>query len=355
MTHSGDLRRLFRTLALLAVFPLVILLVNLTVDPAHILTGRYAGAVADILLSGKNATNMDNLDDRDLLIQYFNRRQTPIQVLTLGSSRSMQITKELLGCEDCFCAGVTGADLRDSISVYEMAKQHGLQPKKVIFCAEYWFLSDGDLDPRANTGGYEDFCAQTGNTPLRSPSRAAIRSKELLSMSYFQSSLQYLCKTDRAKLTATDASDGVYATRRADGSYSYEESYRLRAQERIDRDAQDSCLRNSLQLGFNGVSDELLRQIGDFIAMMQQDGVEVVLQLAPYHPIYYSYMVGKEDYREILATEQIYRELADRYGIACFGGYDPAAFGMTNADFYDAQHPSAEGIYRYFGQMPPDD
>ena len=353
MTHSGDLRRLLRTLALLAVFPAVILLVNLTADPAHILTDRYAGEVADILLGGKNATNMDNLDDRDLLVRYFDRRQTPVRVLTLGSSRSMQVTKELTGCGESFCAGVTGADLRDCISIYQMAKQQGLQPEKVIFCAEYWFLSEGNLDPRANTEGYEDFCAQTGNTPLRTASREAVRRKELLSLSYFQSSLQYLLDGERRKLTATDAPDGPYATRRADGSYSYEEDYRRRPQEQVDGDARDCCIKNSLQQGFTGVNDALLRQTGDLIAMMQQDGAEVVLQLAPFHPVYYEYMAGAEKYREILATEQVYRDLADRYGIPCCGGYDPAAFGMTNADFYDAQHPSAEGIYRYFGKTLP--
>ena len=353
MTHSDDLRRLLRALALLAVFPVIVLLTNLTVDPAHILTDRYSAAAADILLSGKNVTDLDNFDDRDFLIQYFEKRRTPLRVLTLGSSRSMQVTKELLDCEESFCAGVTGADLRDCISAYQLAKQQDLLPEKVVFCAEYWFLSSGNLDERANTDGYLAFCEQTGNTPLKTVTRQAVKRKTLLSLSYFQSSLQYLFGGKHPELAATDAPDGQFATRRTDGSYSYEAGYRQRPQEQVDADAQSSCVYNLLQVNFTGVDDALLRQTGDFIAMMQQDGVEVVLQLAPFHPDYYSYMTGAEGYREILATEQLYRDLAARYGIVCCGGYDPAPFGMTNADFYDAQHPTAEGIYRYFGQTVP--
>ena len=47
----------------------------------------------------------------------------------LGSSRSMQVTKELTGVENTFCAGVTGADLRDGISTYMLFREQGLQPE----------------------------------------------------------------------------------------------------------------------------------------------------------------------------------------------------------------------------------
>jgi hypothetical protein len=83
--------------------------------------------------------------------------------------------------------------------------------------------------------------------------------------------------------------------------------------------------------------------------MMQADGVEVVLQIAPFHPIYYAYMETSPEYTEILATEDYFYSLEQTLGVQCFGGYDPADFGMTGADFYDAQHPSEAGIYAYYG------
>ena len=85
--------------------------------------------------------------------------------------------------------------------------------------------------------------------------------------------------------------------------------------------------------------------------MMIDDGVTVEIQLAPFHPIYYNYMTVTESFEEILSTEEYYHGLAEKYSIKCYGSYNPEKFGMTSIDFYDAQHPTAEGIYKYYGKL----
>ena len=173
----------------------------------------------------------------------------------------------------------------------------------------------------------------------------------MFSFAYFQSSIKYLQEQRTAlQLEATDVADNTYGTRRADGSYSYEESYRMRPEKAVEEDAYNSVMfGNTTVRVFDGISKELQLQLEDFIAMMQQDGVEVVLQLAPYHPTYYAYMRTAPEYVEILSTEDYFYSLEDTFGVQCFGGYDPTDFGMTGADFYDAQHPGAQGIYAYYG------
>lgn len=344
-------KKLLRSLGLLALFLAVVFAVNILVDPANITNRKYARQAAQIMADGYNVTNLQNMDDRQLIKEYLELRTQPVDVLVVGSSRSMQVTKELVGEENTYCAGVTGADLRDSISTYMMMKENGLLPKTVVFCAEYWFLSEGNLDYRALTEGYEQFCEERGHTPFRVMSRTQAGMKELLSFAYFQSSVEFLLSGKSAqKLEATAVADNVGATRRADGSYSYEEEYRLRPVEKVDNDANDCIIfGNTIVYNFNGVNDEMRRQLEDFIAMMQEDGVEVILQLAPFHPAYYEFMLTSEMYRDILATEDYFYSLQDELGVQCYGGYDPADFGMINTDFYDAQHPSAEGIYAYYG------
>lgn len=346
-----EIKKLLRSLGLLVLFLIVVFGVNLLIDPANILNRKYAGEAAKIMANGGNVTNLQNMDDRQLIREYAELRTQPVDVLVLGSSRSMQVTKELTGVDNTFCAGVTGADLRDTISAYVLFREKGLLPKTVILCAEYWFLSQGNLESRAMTEGYETFCAERGHIPFRITSRTKAAIKELFSFAYFQSSIDYLLDQRAAlKLESVSDADNIYATRRADGSYSYEESYRNRPVEDVDGDAYNAVMfGNTTAYYFDGVHAEMCRQLEDFIAMMQEDGVEVVVQLAPYHPLYYAHMETSPTYTEILATEGYFYTLELTHGVQCYGGYNPADFGMTNVDFYDAQHPSAEGIYSYFG------
>lgn len=345
-----EIKKLLRSLGLLALFLAMVFGINLTVDPAHIASDRYAAEAAQIMAAGQNVTNLHNLDDRELIRLYVQQRTQPVELLVLGSSRSMQVTKELTGVGNTFCAGVTGADLRDCISAYMLFREQDLLPKQVVLCADYWFLSQGNLDGRALTEGYETFCAQTQNIPFRTASRLQTRLKELFSFSYFQSSVSMLLKdSGRLRLEATEQRDNLYGTRRADGSYSYEQAYRIREAAAVEKDAKENCIYNALAASFTGTDKELCAQLEDFIALMQADGVQVALQLAPMHPLYYAHMQTDPAYAEILTTENYFYSLEDKLGVQCFGSYDPSDFGMTGADFYDAQHPSAEGIYAYFG------
>ncbi|MBR5252178.1 MAG: hypothetical protein IKV52_05090 [Oscillospiraceae bacterium] len=346
---SNDIKKLIKTLCLLALFMAVIWGVSFAVDPANIATSGYARNVAEIMISGQHATNMQNLDDRALIEEYFSLRKDAVSTLVLGSSRSMQITPQLTGDPDTFCAGVTGADLRDSISTYMLLREKDLLPQKVIFCAEYWFLSGGNLDSRALTEGYYDFCQQTGNTAHKSDSRFVVRMKELLGFSYFQSSIDLLLSGKDTPVVATDAADNLLATRRSDGSYSYEQSYREGGVEQSDRFGQESTIYNQIASYFDGVDPQLEKQLEDFVDMMLADGVQVVIQLSPFHPIYYTHMTQTESFADILATEDYFYSFAQDRGIDCYGGYNPDSFGMTSIDFYDAQHPTAQGIYKYYG------
>ena len=346
-----EIKKLLRSLGLLVLFLAVVFGINLAVDPANILNRKYAGEAAKIMAEGRNVTNLQNMDDRQLIREYAQLCTGPIDTLVMGSSRSMQVTRALTGEENTFCAGVTGADLRDAISTYVLFRENGILPKKAVYCVDYWFLSAGNLDSRAMTEGYETFCKAYGYTPFRITSRTQAAMKEMFSFSYFQSSVKYLLDRRGAlQLEAVDAADNLYGTRRADGSYSYEESYRLRPAADVDGDAQNAVIfGNTTEYNFTGVSAELQAQLEGFIAMMQEDGVEVILQLAPYHPIYYNHMAADAQHAAVLATEDYFYSLEQTLGVQCFGGYDPADFGMTGADFYDAQHPSTEGIYAYYG------
>ena len=346
---TDDIKKLLKSLLLLSAFIFVILFTNLLVDPGNIFGNDYAMKAAEIVASERNVTNLENFDDRDFLQCYVPLRKEDVDVLVLGSSRSMQVTKELTGVPATFCAGVTGSDLRDCIGAYMLFRENSLIPDKVVFCAEYWFLSSGNLDSRALTDYYEKFCSMTDNTAFKTPSLKRKKLKELFSFTYFQSSLKYLISSEnKLELEATDNPDNTYPTRRNDGSYSYEESYRNRPIKEVENDAYNSTISNTLARSFTGIDSQLVKQLEDFIVFMQNDGVEVSIQLSPVHPTYYAHMTQSPDYTEIISTEDYYYSLEEKLDINCYGSLNPNLFSMVSSDFYDAQHPTALGIYKYF-------
>ncbi len=344
----NNIKKMIISLFLLLPFIVIVWTVNIVVDPANLVASRYAKQVAEIMASGQNATNIQNLDDRQLIREYASICKKDIDVLVLGSSRSMQVTPKLTGEKNTFCAGVTGADLRDSISTYLLFKDNGIKPKKVVLCAEYWFLSKGNLDNRAMVSGYRDFCKSTDNKYYKSDSALKTRVKELMSFSYFQSSIKFLLSEKKLEITATDNRDNVYATRCFDGSYSYEQKYRNGGVEQSEKYANDSIVSNLIAKYFSGVDENLQKQFEEFIIMMKNDGVDVEIQLSPFHPTYYDHMKKTSSYDVILSTENYFYSLENKLGISCYGSYNPHLFEMTNMDFYDAQHPTAEGIYKYY-------
>lgn len=338
--------------------PLVMLLafVNWYADPANVLRGGYEQRAAEILASGQNAANLRNMDDRAFMRAYARLRTQPVGTLALGSSHSMQITAELTGDPDFFCAGVTGADLRDCISIYRLFCEQGFAPQRVILVVDPWFFCENTLEGRAMTDGYAAFCAEYGLAPYGLTGGgvnwgAVKRKANLFSIPYFQSSLDYLKKGLHRTRDAVPTLEYVTesAMRRADGSYCYEAEYRDATLEEVRQLAQNCVIvPPEYARNFSGVTGGLVEQLRAFMQEMQADGRQVAVMLAPYHPYFYAYMSEAEMYRDFLSTEETVREMAAELEIPVFGSYDPAACGLDETDFYDAQHCREEAMYRFY-------
>lgn len=338
-------------------FVALILGVNLYADPANVLRTGYERSVAEIMADGQNASNIRNMDDRLFMQEYVRLREQPVNTLVLGSSHCMQITSALTGDPNTFCAGVTGADLRDCISIYRLFRENGFSPRRVILTVDCWFFSAGSLEGRAMTDGYAAFCAENGFSPVGVDGKTHFVQKlskltQAVSLPYFQSSVEYLRKGLDKTRDPVPTQDFYSETdmRRADGSYGYNAALRDVTPEKADAMAADYMLvKPEFARNFNGVSDALSAQLEAFVAGLRADGVEVALMLAPFQNDYYDYMVAQTDnYVEILATEQLVREIAARTGAAVFGSYNPYACGLTKLDFYDGLHCSDTAMYSFY-------
>lgn len=350
------MKKTLRLIALLLIFLTAIFLFNFLVDPANLFYSKYEATVAQILASGHSAEGVENMDDRRFLTLYANLRTQPIDTLVLGSSRTMQITSAVTGDPNTFVAAVTGSDLRDCISAYELFAAKGFAPKTVVLSMDFWYLSKGNLDARALTYGYENFCRNNGLTPLSTGSTTLNKLKNFFSFSYFQSSVAYVAKGKQKMLpTATDAEFSNKALRRPDGSYGYEKSFRDAPQNAVDSSASDKRIVDNTAAGFTGVDADLCAQAEAFVRQLTGQGVEVRLLLSPVHPIYYALMQERPDVYGIVADTRVFcYRLAQKYGATVYGSYDPASLGLTGADFFDAIHPRGEAVARYYNLALPE-
>ncbi len=345
------MKQLLRLISLLLAFLLVVFSINFIADPANIMNQTYEQKLVDILVSGKNAANVENMEDRRFLQLYSEARTQPIDTLVLGSSRTMQISPAVTGDENTLAASVTGSDLRDVINSYFLFEKQGFTPDTVVLSLEMWYLSEGNLDNRAHTEQYNQFCEQVGLQPVRTGSARLSQIKNFFSFSYFQSSVQYLVKNKLKKPLPVAIEDRWADTpvKRADGTYGYERKFRDQSQEVVDRSAADKQIADTIAVNFSGISTPLYDQLDAFVDYLQQKGITVRLLLSPVHPDYYHFMQSRPDvYEQAFESEQLYRQLAKKYNIALYGSFDPDVLGVTNADFYDAIHPKEEALMRYY-------
>lgn len=344
----ADLRRVLRGALLFLPLLALIAAVNVAVDPASLFQRGYERRAAEIVASGQNASELKNMDDRTFqkecaaLLPY-----TP-DTLVLGSSRCMQLTARGLECDTLFNAGVTNGDLRDMISLYELYKSLGKTPRRVILMADYCMFNPAKLDARAYTEGYAAFAARTG-TAERKTRRSTEKWKQLFSPTYFQSAIRFWAAGGGSGSPVPTAE---YETdsdmRRADGSYSYGLGFRGMTDEEKRAAASGTAANIAYNMGTYEENDPVLQQQFElFVAELQADGVEVVLQLPPINPAMYAAMSQDENYAGQLALEQYFKSFAEARGIRTFGSYDAASLGLTELDFYDALHCSLEATERY--------
>ena len=346
--------------ALLCFLPLVVLVsgVNLYADPANLFKPGYERGVAEIMAHGDNAANIRNMDDRELMREYAALHTQPIGTLVLGSSRSMQFTRQNTGDDTLFCAGVTGGDVRDCISVYRLLRENGARPQRVVLVLDYWYLSEGCLDTRAMTEGYYDFCEEHGLAPVQSGVRFATRVRntaeraaQVVSVPYFQQGVEFLKKGLQHARDPVPTAEFYSETdmRRADGSYGYNAQIRGQTPEEAAAEAHNlSIVTPDVARNFTGISSSLQAQLEAFFADIAQDGAQLIVVTPPLHPDYYAFMQQRPEYdgiRQAIADMRAWLQTLD---VVYVGDYDPMLFGMDGADFYDGFHYRDTSLVKFF-------
>lgn len=326
------MRRLLVKLACFLPLLALVMGVNYTVDPANLFhPAVMERQVADWLASGQNVAGLSDYDERKLQLYWVERLKAPRATLVMGSSRAMGVSgPELLN------HSVSGATLPDYLAVGQLYRDRGWTPKKLVVVADPWLFNRMNRETRwkSLSPQYTKARQELGlATPAGSGWRLDL-ALELVSPSYFQASLEKLFRrSSPGDVVPTTAWEGEQAIKHADGSLLYGQSAREESVESVRARAIKQITTPPVYglERYEELDPDLQHEFEVWLRSWK--GVEVELVLPPYHPEAWSRITASPRFARVPEAETWLRSL----GYPVRGSYAPQ--GLTEADFYDFQHP----------------
>jgi len=335
---------------LLFLTPIIIFIAcfNLYVDPAKLFSkGDYEIGIANYLNENKNVENLSDYDERLLQEYLIEGFDSPREVVVLGSSRAMQINKDMFPGRTFINNSVSGATFEDILGLYELYRAKDLLPKSIILGLDPWYLNRNHGQVRWKTLGatYDMAMQRLGLDPADVAGSfledlIPYRYLELLSPSYFQQSFKMLREGQGTSYYPTTDTVGEHNIKLTDGSLSYNFSYSNASAEEINRKATEEALENPIYSlgGFTQLDQNYINTINALVKDYLDHGGKLVFYLAPFHPKFYELMINNEKYKIVSDAEIYFRTLAKNHDIPVVGAFDPAKLSLSGNDFYDGMH-----------------
>ncbi|MCI6639930.1 MAG: hypothetical protein MSH10_03945 [Pygmaiobacter massiliensis] len=351
-----------KTLVKLLLFlPLALLVVcvNFQVDVSGLFQGdQFEREIAQKLLEGESISHFEKLDERQILRLYIQNMPQRYDTLVVGSSRGLQITKEIAGCDGLFYnAGMTGEDYADILCTISWLVRYDRLPEHMIMVLDPWILS-ANKDAK---GKYSDqntaneFLATVlGFDVAYTPNTTPFYTEALFSLDYFQGNIAYYfgdhSGEDRPSVVEGDVYDQATEIKMLDGTLLYTREFREQSQQAVDNDAAFRATMPFIMCDQYPVPDQTLtEQFTALVDFLQGQGVELTFVLTPFHPDYYQHVFTHMDTEGgVIYSEEFFRALAELKGIDFYGSYDPAKANCDNTDFYDGLHVRRESISKFF-------
>ncbi|KGN01802.1 hypothetical protein Z969_07635 [Clostridium novyi A str. 4570] len=349
------MRRFIKKLIFLLPIPIIIVCVNYFGDAANIFykQGFYEKGIVKILGTNKNVNNLDNYDERLLQKFYVDNLSSPKDVVILGSSRAMQVSSKILNEKNMFNSSVSGASLEDLMAVYGIYKKDNKLPKKIILELDPWILNKNNGQNRwKSIKEYYFYVSNLVNNNKYKESLIDEKTLELISLSYFQSSLKKVTDKGEKGYTPTELEYCNTNVKKMDGSLSYNEKFRNKTVDEVDKEAIKYASQNPIYCfgNFENIDENYKKQFEGLINLMKKDGVEIEFLLTPYHPIVYDKLVSSSDYKIVVDVEKYFKSFAKKENIKVYGSYNPEIVSCTKEDFYDGMHVKPSGIVKIFNR-----
>ena len=84
-----------------------------------------------------------------------------------------------------------------------------------------------------------------------------------------------------------------------------------------------------------------------------RQGVEVVLALPPFNPVFFDSVRDTPYMENLRRVEKVVQQLASKHNLRTIGSYDPATVGCTAEMFIDSEHSNPQCLVRVLEQLGP--
>jgi hypothetical protein len=336
---------------------LIVIFVNYFGDPANLFKKDYEKNIANNVLKGNNVTNITNYDERLLQKYLINNSSFCPDVLVVGASTSMLINSTYFKGKTFFNHSVSGATIEDVIAIIEMYRQKKCLPEKIIINVEPYYLNINNNQKRWQMFELENqtFVNEISKNSLKKEEsliyetkvffRKVFIFKELISPSYFKSSLFSLLMNEKGEPFITNKIANRTFTKLSDGSINYDAEYRDASNKMIE-DKVSSFLIHDIQnfRNFDTLDISLQSKFISLTDYLLLNNVKVEFFFAPNHPRLYKLITNKPKYINVIKSERFFESLALKKKIKIIGSFDPDKFNLDQTYFYDALHLKEKGI-----------
>lgn len=334
----------FKTMIFMFVLLAATGIFNFTIDSAGIFSHNELEEVAGALINGKMIAGLVNYDERHLQKLIIENSRDKFDIISLGSSRSMQLRHSFLRFEDArqkfFNHSMSGSSLEDYMAIIGLYESKGYLPKKVVIGVDPWIFNKNSTQIRWKSIGkyYKNVFGKIYGTKVEVDLSDNSKYLQLINLDYTTGNLTSLTTRNRKdKFFITDTIDIDDTIIEPDGAKHY--PFKSRFPRDIDTQNSAKMAANapvySLEMFYKLSNTQLFE---DFIAYLQKNGIEVMLLLPPYHPITYNLLVKDPKYKIIMDVEMYLKNLASSRNLKISGSYDPINDKFSSVDFFDGAH-----------------
>jgi hypothetical protein len=325
---------------------LIIMIVNVRVDPANIFSGeKYLDKITAILVSGNNVDNIANYNERLLQKKVlFKQMQSP-QVLVMGSSRIMEINSLFFSDKKMLNIGVSHANINDLIAITGVVDSLKLIPRQVIINVDPFLICKGDK----GTGEWKSLFTfhdyfLNKNYGIRTAGSADETEQvfrkyyTMITFEYFKESIAFVMAGKNKEVYNVGKKPPAKYGRYADGSIAYSAAYTHPDTTLVA----DVSKRMSKEI-IKDIDSVKLKYLNYLIDFFRKNKTEITIVKLPFHPDYFSGVNEKQNH-----VFDYYENFFDNWAIQKHlnikGGFSARKLNISRANFYDAYHCSGNSI-----------
>lgn len=348
--------RLFYRIFTILIVPLIIIGgINYSVDPDYTLRRGYIPKLANALVDGKLVSGPMNTNSRLLKKQWIEKLSFAPNVLVLGSSRTMKLTRDCVPNHSFFNASVTNCTFQDMYAFLNLfEKKQGKLPKTIIICTDQWLFGKAFSEKRwlNNRSDFKEFLETTSDIPIgQFPSKWTLQKewiKELFSVRYLLRTIKQMGKTETFEIC-----DSIVRNKSMflpDGSLHLPEQIVNASKNEIKKRATNYVF-SSKDEYFEKLSSLQCHLFENMIQHLKAQNCRVILFIPPYNPETIKLFEKMPETSGIFKSNQYVLDFAKKQNLQVVGNSFPEKLNLSAADFYDGVHLKPQALMSLFKNL----